>query len=79
MTNIKLTQHTYSLTGIIDGKTINYKKTFSCRTAAINYIFHFYERQLKLNPQVQDTFPISKHNIEYVIDYHNRFRISRSA
>lgn len=79
MTTLKQTPKTYLLTGIIDGKTINFKQKFASRSNAMDYMFHLYEKRYKLNTQVEDVFPISKHNIEYVIDFHNRFRIARNA
>lgn len=77
MNIIKQTPRAYLLTGIVDGKTTLYKKHFISRDQAINYMFDVYEKRLKENVQVEDEFKISKHNIEYVIDYHNRFRIAR--
>lgn len=69
----------YILTAIIDGKTVRFNHMFKSRDAALDYIFAYYNRHELKNIQVEDEFCINndKHNIEYVCDYNNRFRIDR--
>lgn len=70
----------YTLETIDNGKTVRINKTFSTRTSAINYAFAYFEKHLYNDSlQVEDTFNINneKHNVEYVIDYNNRFRVNR--
>ena len=70
----------YMLTAIIDGKTQIYNRVFTSRTQAIDYIFNYYARHNYRNLYVEDEYYVNgdKHNIEYVCDYENRFRISRA-
>lgn len=70
----------YTLETINDGNMTRVNKTFNTRDAAINYAFNYFESQyLNENLQVEDEFNINdnKHNVEYVLDYKNRFRINR--
>lgn len=69
----------YTLEAIVDGKDIKFSKTFESRTSAINYMFDYFYKNFKFNVSVEDEYAINgeKHNIEYVCDYHNRFRINR--
>ena len=69
----------YMLTAIIDGRTKIYNKEFSTRNAAIDYIFNHYHKHILQNIHVEEEYIVDndKHNIEYVCDYDNRFKISR--
>ncbi len=69
----------YILTAIIDGRTISFHHKFNSRNDALNYIFAYYDRHNYKAIQVDEEFYINnnKHNIEYVCDYTNRFRINR--
>ena len=67
----------YNLIAVIDGDTKVFHKHFASRNDAIKYMFGYYDRNSFLNVQIEDEFEISKHNIEYVINYTNRFRVNR--
>ncbi len=67
----------YNLTAVVDGDTKVFHKQFSSRNEAINYMFKYYNKNTLIDAQLEDEFEISKHNIEYVIDYKNRFRVNR--
>ena len=71
----------YTLEAVIDGETIRFEKTFASRNMAISYMFAYYEHIYKYNLSVNDEYEIAdnKHNIEYVCNYHNRFRINREV
>ena len=69
----------YMLTAIIDGRTTISNREFNSRSQAIDYIFNYYTRHNYASLYVEDEYYINgdKHNIEYVCDYDNRFRIQR--
>ena len=70
----------YTLETILNGKTELINKKFSSRDQAINYAFALFEKKYyRDNLQVEDEFKINndKHNIEYVLDYRDRFRVNR--
>ncbi len=68
----------YSLTGVVAGQTIQFRKKFKRRNDAINYMFKYYGNHYLGNLTVEDTIEIKKHNVEYVCNQYNRFIISRS-
>ena len=70
----------YTLETISNGKTELINKKFASRDQAINYAFSFFEhKRFNEDLQLQDEFRIDndKHNVEYVLDYHDRFRVNR--
>ena len=69
----------YTLEAVVDGKTIRFTRKFDSRNSAINFMFNYYNKRYMFNIRVNDEYAISgdKHNIEYVCDYSNRFRINR--
>ena len=70
----------YTLQTINNGHTVVVNKKFNTRDQAINYAFAYFEHKyLNENLQLSDEFKIdgNKHNIEYVLDYKNRFRVNR--
>ena len=70
----------YTLETILNGRTVKISKKFTSRNQAINYAFDYFEKKT-FNPdlQVEDEFVINnnKHNVEYVLDYYDRFRVNR--
>ena len=70
----------YLLTAIVDGRTVISNREFQSRSQAIDYIFNYYSRNNNENLRVEDEYSIdgNKHNIEYVCDYDNRFKIVRT-
>ena len=69
----------YALTAIVDGDIIINNKVFSSRDRAIEYIFNYYSNHYNKDLSVEDEYYVGddKHNIEYVCDYYNRFRVAR--
>ena len=70
----------YTLQTINNGHTVVVNKKFNTRDQAINYAFAYFENKyLNEDLQLSDEFKIdgNKHNIEYVLDYKNRFRVNR--
>ena len=67
----------YNLTAVVDGNMKVFRKHFATRDDAINYMFDYYNKNSFFDVQLEDEFEISKHNIEYVINYKNRFRVAR--
>lgn len=68
----------YDLKAVINGESHRFSRHFSSREAAINYIFSYLERKNECNTQLEDEYEVeNKHDIEYVFDYNNRFRITR--
>ena len=71
----------YELEAIVDGKEVTFNHDFDSRISALNFIFNYYNKRTALEFVVNDEFYVrgDKHNIEYVNDYSNRFRISRKS
>ena len=70
----------YTLETINNGQAEIINKKFNTRNQAINYAFAIFERKyLNEYIEIEDEFRIGddKHNVEYVLDYNNRFRINR--
>ena len=70
----------YTLETIANGKTEVINRKFQSRDQAINYAFDLFEKaQYNDSLQLEDEFNINndKHNVEYVLTYHNRFRVNR--
>ena len=70
----------YTLETINNGHAAIINKQFTSRNQAINYAFAYFEHKyLNEDIHVEDEFRIgdNKHNIEYVLDYKNRFRVNR--
>lgn len=70
----------YTLEAIVDGQYIKFDRKFKSRDDAINYIFHYYDKHFLVNLRVNEEYSIAgnKHDIAYVYDYYNRFRICRA-
>ena len=70
----------YSLEAVVEGRFIRFAKKFSSRNSAINYIFNYYSSHNLLDLRVNEEYFVNdnKHDIAYVYDYDNRFRISRA-
>ena len=70
----------YILEAIVNGEYIKVDRTFNSRDEAINYIFRYYDDHFMVNLEVNDEYFIdgNKHDIAYVYDYYNRFRIARA-
>ena len=75
-----MNKHTYTLEAIVNGDYIKVNHLFKSRDEAINYIFHYYEKHLLTSLRVDEEYFIdgNKHDVEYVCDYYNRFRIMRA-
>lgn len=70
----------YELNAIVNGEQVKLKKSlFSSRTEAIDYMFHYFDEHYLYSLSVEDEYAINhnKHSIEYVCDFHNRFRVTR--
>ena len=70
----------YTLETINNGKAATIHRKFTSRDEAIDYAFAYFEHKyLNDSLQVEDEFNIGddKHNVEYVLNYNNRFRVNR--
>ena len=70
----------YTLEAVVEGRLIQFRHKFNTRTAAIDYIFNYYSRHGLVDLRINDEYFIdnNKHDIAYVYDYENRFRIARA-
>lgn len=70
----------YSLEAVVEGRYIRFGRVFHSRNSAINYIFNYYSRHQLLDLKVNEEYFVNdnKHDIAYIYDYDNRFRISRA-
>ena len=69
----------YTLTAVINGDEVRFNKVFASRNQAIDYMFNYCRKINYFNMEVEDEYCIgdNKHDIEYVCDYYNRFRVTR--
>ena len=69
----------YTLEAVVEGRLIKFQKLFKSRNSAIDYIFNYYDRHQLLALRVNEEYFVdeNKHDIAYIYDYDNRFRISR--
>ena len=70
----------YILEAIVNGEYIKVDRTFNSRDEAIDYIFRYYDDHYMVNLKVNEEYFIAgnKHDVAYVYDYYNRFRIARA-
>ncbi len=70
----------YILEAVVNGKNIKVDRLFNSRNEAINYMFHYYDTHLLYSLSVNEEYFIdgNKHDVAYVCDYYNRFRIARA-
>ena len=70
----------YTLEAIVEGKRIKFHRLFKSRAEAMNYIFHYYDRHSLVELRVNEEYFVddNEHDIAYVYDYDNRFRIARA-
>ena len=70
----------YILEAIVNGEYLKVKRTFNSRDEAIDYIFRYYDDHNMVNLKVNEEYFIAgnKHDVAYVYDYYNRFRIARA-
>ena len=70
----------YTLEAIVEGELIRFNREFKSRSEAMNYIFHYYDKHHLVELKINDEYFIgeNKHDIAYVYDYENRFRIARA-
>ena len=70
----------YTLEAVVEGRFIQFHHKFKSRTDAVNYIFNYYTRHGLVDLRINDEYFIdnNKHDIAYVYDYENRFRIARA-
>ena len=71
----------YTLQAVVDGEVVGFNKKFASRSKAIDYMFDYYSKHYIQNMQVDEEYYVNgnEHDIEYVCDYYNRFRIARVA
>jgi len=70
----------YILEAIVNGEYLKVNRTFNSRDEAIDYIFRYYDDHNMVNLKVNEEYFIAgnKHDVAYVYDYYNRFRIARA-
>ena len=70
----------YTLEAVVEGQNIRFNRLFKSRDEAIDYIFRYYDNHLLVNLEINEEYFINgnKHDIAYVSDYYNRFRIARA-
>ena len=71
----------YNLHAVIDGQSVEFSRQFTSRDAALNYIFDYFASHGYSDLVINDEYEVNdnKHDIEYVYDYENRFRIERAS
>ena len=72
----------YELSAVVNGENVRLKRSiFKSRGAAIQYMFAYYSSHYLYGLQVEDSFALNgnKHNVEYVCNDYNRFKVTRHA
>lgn len=69
----------YTLEAVVRGENVKFDKTFASRDSAIDYMFKYYKKHYMDDVEVDEQLLVdgNKHNIEYVCNQHDRFRINR--
>ena len=69
----------YTLNAVVKGENVKFDKIFSTRDDAINYMFKYYNKHYMYGLEVNEEVSIDgdKHNVEYICDHNDRFRINR--
>ena len=69
----------YKLEAVVDGEKINFKREFNSRNSALNYMYQYCDDHYLPEPVINEEYELNndKHDVEYVSDYDNRFRITR--
>ena len=69
----------YKLSAVVEGRNVQFKKSFVSRSQALDYIFSYYNNHHLMNLYIDEEYYVNenKHDIEYVCDYSNRFRVTR--
>ena len=70
----------YTLEAVVEGRLIRFNHKFATRNEALNYIFDYYYSNHLVDLKINDEYFVdeNKHDIAYVYDYDNRFRIARA-
>ena len=69
----------YTLEAVVKGDNVRFEKLFNTRNEAIDYMFKYYDKHYIYGLEVNEEIPIDgdKHNVEYICDHNDRFRINR--
>ena len=69
----------YTLNAVIKGEPKKFEKLFNSRSEAIDYMFKYYDDHFIYGLEVNEEVSIDgdKHNVEYICDHNDRFRINR--
>lgn len=69
----------YTLDAVVKGKNVNIGKVFDSRNDAIDYMFKYYNKHFIYGLEVNEEVSIDddRHNVEYICDHGDRFRINR--
>ena len=70
----------YTLEAVIEGELVKFNRTFESRNEAMDFIFDYYNRHHLVDLRINDEYFVNenKHDVAYVYDYDNRFRIARA-
>lgn len=69
----------YTLEAVIKGKDVKFNKAFISRKSAIDFALNYFSKELINDLEISDERYIAgnKHDVEYVCNNNNRFRINR--
>ena len=68
----------YDLIAVVNGESHRFSKHFSSRDKALDFVFKYFHNVYNKELQLEEEYQVeNKHDIEYVFDYYNRFRITR--
>jgi len=69
----------YTLNAVVKGENVKIDKIFNTRNDAIDYMFKYYTKHYMYNLEVNEEVSVDgdKHNVEYICDHNDRFRINR--
>ena len=71
----------YVLQAVVNGKDVVIDKEFDSRSNAMDYAFQYFDKHGNTDLVINDEHYVNDdiHDIEYVSDYNNRFRVVRVA
>lgn len=69
----------YTLEAVVRGENVKFNKVFTSRDSALDFMFKFYNKHYVYNVNVNEDVCVNgdKHNILYICDSSNSFRINR--
>ena len=78
---LKMNKRYYALELVVNGHNVNFDREFDSRKSAMDYAFSYFDKHGNTDLSINEEYYVNDniHDIEYVSDYNNRFRVVRVA